>query len=700
MTEQLSELGQAALEYVHAGFGVFPLHAGKKTPMTKHGFKDWTDDPDSVCNVWGKYPNANIGIACGEPSGNIVVIDVDKDDDAGYDGADTLAEWESEHGKLPETACAVTGRGGVHYYYRTDGRELHIDSNPDMHIDVRTDGGFVMAPPSVHPNGNAMYWDLHYEDYPIADADDNVYALIEAIYDHGKPDDADFKKVDASSYTKGGRNNKLFKMACGLMAQSWDDDAIIASIETYNAMSKNPLPDHEVKKLLKSALSKPKGKSAEWYAQHVDGVTDDGGVKMRGRPRKFDHVKVGDKLISDYNACMIDGMPAVQNGKVYELGWRAVNRAIIEVQKDATRANQMEVHHYLRNVAPEISQSPPKLIAFENGVLNIETMELLPFTPDMVIPNIIPHAWNPDAKCEAVDRVFDNISCGDIGMMLNLTEVIGLAMYRSCKFALCPILLGEGSNGKSTYIDMVRKVIGKHNVSALHPRDIGKRFQAGQLVGKLANLGDDISNEYVDGDACASIKAIAAGNEIYTDVKGGDGFTFSPYCLSVFSANKFPRLADTSYGMMRRLFPMGFHADFKASKADFDVNIIDKVTSKEALEYLCVAAVEGLRRVIEQNGMTANEESKQINRTVKLDNSTVLQWVDACEIRPQDVCGRTSNDVHEEYSRWCREHNLKPVGPRGMSSTFKSEWNIKLEHLEHFMIDGKRTARRVFDFSD
>lgn len=671
----MNEMQQAARRLHALGFATLPIKPGTKEPAIAHGVKNATRDDAATDFYYSNHPNYGIGIS----GDGFVIFDFDVKE--GVDGRDALVGWN-----LPDTLCQTTPSGGYHMIYRTT-EEIRPSVNSELAVDVRGWHSYVVCDPTPG-------YCFEDDDIEIADANKAVMAFLK----HVRPEKRKIKPFNAPSHgnvkTKEGqgRNNELFAYGASLQSSARPDEEIEGLMYAYNKGHFDPpLDDAEFQKCVNSVLSTlPKGHSEEVKAQQ----------RGRGRPRKFDHVKVGDTLIDKFNACMIDGMPAVQNGKVYELGWRAVNRAIIEVQKDATRANQMEVHHYLSNVAPEIAQSPPQLIAFENGVLNIDTMELMPFTPDMVIPNIIPHNWNTDARSADVDRVFENISCGDIGMMLNLTEVIGLAMYRSCKFALCPILLGEGSNGKSTYIDMVRKVLGKPNVSALHPRDIGKRFQAGQLVGKLANLGDDISNEYVDGDACASIKAIAAGNEIYTDVKGGDGFTFQPYCLSVFSANKFPRLADTSYGMMRRLFPMGFHADFKASKADFDVNIIEKVTSREALEYLCVIGVEGLKRVIAQNGMTENEESKQINQTVKLDNSTVLQWVDSCELQPKNIIRRTSNDVHSEYSQWCRDHNLKPVGPRSMSAVFKSEWNVTLEHLEHFTVGGKRTAKRVFDYTD
>ncbi|MBQ1449305.1 MAG: bifunctional DNA primase/polymerase, partial [Eggerthellaceae bacterium] len=658
-------------------FAVFPLRAGKKNPMTKHGFKDWTDDPDSVRNVWGKYPNANIGITCGEPSGNIVVIDVDKDDEAGYDGAESLDEWELEHGRLPETACAVTGRGGIHYYYRTDGRELHPDTNDKLHIDVRTDGSYVMAAPSVHPNGNAMYWDLHYEDYPIADANDTVYALIDAIYDHGNRN-GESPKVNASEFKKGGRNNQLYKMACSLMAQSWDDDAIIASIETYNKMSKNPLPDSEVKKLLKSALSKPKGKSEQWYKEHIENPNGNGGEgETRGRPRKFNHAKVAKQLIADNGACFVDGMPAIRNGKLYEIGWKAVSREIIKIQEDATRTNQKEVQHYLQVMAEQKRQSPPELIAFKNGVLDIHTMELRDYSDDDVIPNIIPHDWDADAECQTVDNVLLKMACGESDILESLMEVMGVCMYRSSEFTQSAILLGEGSNGKSTYIRMLQALLGKENISSLDMSMLGKQFHTGQLAGKLANLGDDISNEFQRGDLLSVFKKVVDGNRVYADVKGVEGFEFEPYATLVFSANEFPRLADYTDGMLRRIFPIEFNAKFSKTDADYDPRISRKITTKKACQRMAVLGVMGLHQVIENNGFTPNAASSKRVEEIKADNNTVLSWALESQWTTETLDGAVSITLYQQYKQWCDESGFQAVSRTKFSRQINKEFSMK-----------------------
>lgn len=690
MAEQLSELGRAALDYVDAGFGVFPLHAGSKTPMTKHGFKDWTDDPESVRAVWGKYPNANIGIACGEPSGNLVVIDVDRDEDEGYDGQDSLDEWERAHGKLPETACAVTGRGGVHYYYRTDGRRLHPDSNRELHIDVRTDGGFVMAAPSVHPNGNAMYWDLHYDDYPIADADENVYALIERIYDHGDGGGG-YSKVDAAEFKKGGRNRQLYKMACGLMSQSWDDDAIIASIETYNRMAKEPLPDHEVDKLLRSALKLPKGKSEEFYRGEL---SPEGGE----RARTANHVGVAIKLLDEYSACYLDGAPAVFDGLSYRIGWHEVERAVLREWPNSKDRDRKEVVKYLDLTMPRESQSPARYIGFNNGVLDVETMELLSFSPEFRIPNVIPHDWNPDARSEVFDRTMRNIACNDPFIESNLMEFLGLCMYRSGKFAFAAVLLGRqgktAANGKSTYIDMIRRVLGEDNYSSLSLRALGDRFNQQYLSGKLANLGDDISSEFTDGSSLEVFKKAVAGSKISTDVKNSKGYEFTPYCTMVFSANKFPKMEKLDDGTLRRLFPIRFNAHFDKSDPDFDPDIGEKLAEETAVEAAIVRGVWGLRRVMEQRSPTENDESRLMLHDIETDNSTILQWVEDEFVERDWLEGRETRDAYRRYDQWCGESGVRrPYGKKEFSQTLCDKFGFRIKNTS-------RDGRSVRVFAD
>lgn len=265
-------LAEAAERYASMGWAVFPLRPRGKEPRTKNGVKDACADVEQVRAFWARYPDSNIGIAMGEPSGGIVAIDADVDPEAGKDGVDTISEWERAHGELPETACSLTGRDGYHMLYRMEGVRNSV--NADAAVDIRSTGGYIVAPPSVHPNGRSYAWECDPSEYPVADADDNVRAFVASVQPaHG----ARSERVSAKDAPKeGGRNDALYRMACSLQAQEWDDDAIAHAIRTYNAdRCEPPLPAAEVDRLIESALSKPKGRSAALSRQADESAGED-----------------------------------------------------------------------------------------------------------------------------------------------------------------------------------------------------------------------------------------------------------------------------------------------------------------------------------------------------------------------------------------------------------------------------------------
>ena len=160
---------QAAVQYIKMGLAVFPLEERGKRPKTRNGFKDATTDAAQVKAWWQQWPNANIGIATGKRSGGIVVIDLDIDEDKGIDGYHTLEDWQRENGYFPDTWTAITGRGGYHLYFRSDA-EVRNRAGIIDGVDVRGEGGYVVAPPSIHSNGNRYEWEYDLTPHPAAPA--------------------------------------------------------------------------------------------------------------------------------------------------------------------------------------------------------------------------------------------------------------------------------------------------------------------------------------------------------------------------------------------------------------------------------------------------------------------------------------------------------------------------------------------------
>ena len=243
----------AALDYAEHGFAVFPLVAQGKEPATEHGLKDATTDPDKIREMFQKRPFSNIGMACGSQSNGVLVVDIDIDDETGKDGIRSLKEWEHEHGALPDTAMTLTGRGGNHYLYRSTGPTRSRIACKEG-IDIRADGAYIVLPPSIHPNGTQYTWEYELSDYGIVDANQSVIDLMNEGIEPGTT----FKVPE--KIPAGERNDTLYKLACSMQARGNGDDAILAAVNAENASRcEPPLSDDEVRQIVNSALSKPKG---------------------------------------------------------------------------------------------------------------------------------------------------------------------------------------------------------------------------------------------------------------------------------------------------------------------------------------------------------------------------------------------------------------------------------------------------------
>lgn len=254
----------AALEYAARGWAVFPLAEGTKIPCIQGGFTQATTDEEQIRLFWAARPNCNIGIATGGMSNGLVVVDVDLDNDKGEDGYVALKAWEAEHGELQEGACASTPRGGMHLYFTSD-EPFSCSTNQEEGIDVRADGGFVVAPPSVRDDGRRYEWDLHPDDYGVPLMDSNTKAFVRNM----QRNQSDGRKFELPDRIKDGeRNDTLFRYACSLQAHSVPDDVIVASVlGVNNSLCDHPLDTVECEKLVSSALSKRKGPSEEVSAK-------------------------------------------------------------------------------------------------------------------------------------------------------------------------------------------------------------------------------------------------------------------------------------------------------------------------------------------------------------------------------------------------------------------------------------------------
>lgn len=234
----VDRMSRAPLAYAERfQFAVFPCHwirsalcscggpacgSPGKHPLTKNGLKDATKEAAQIRAWWKRWPDANIGIATGAVSG-IVVLDIDPR----HGGDESLAVLEAEHGKLPDTPVALTGGGGLHIYFRHPGAVVANSAGRiGPGIDVRGNGGYVIAPRSIHQSGNRYLWEVssRIDELPLAKPLGWLLELLlgtgNALETHANGNGTYCAMPDLErllvGVPEGDRDSQLFRLACYL----------------------------------------------------------------------------------------------------------------------------------------------------------------------------------------------------------------------------------------------------------------------------------------------------------------------------------------------------------------------------------------------------------------------------------------------------------------------------------------------------
>lgn len=247
----------AALEYARAGFQVFPVRQSK-APYIEGGLKNASSDPEQIRAWWTKWPYANIGIATGNASHGLVVIDLDVDKEKGVDGRESLRSWEAQHGVLPATLCSITGRGGNHLLYYSMQR-VRNRTGVLPGVDVRGDGGYIVAPPSIHANGQRYQWceNCSIRDLldGIAQADQLVMQLIAFDQRIQDPEYVSNGVQYDQVIPSGQRTEKLVSFIGMLRERSTPEDVIAGSVRLMNAKCcQPPLSEKELQREVLPAI--------------------------------------------------------------------------------------------------------------------------------------------------------------------------------------------------------------------------------------------------------------------------------------------------------------------------------------------------------------------------------------------------------------------------------------------------------------
>jgi putative DNA primase/helicase len=317
------------------------------------------------------------------------------------------------------------------------------------------------------------------------------------------------------------------------------------------------------------------------------------------------------------------------------------------------------------------------------------TDRLQEFTPDLVITNQIPWNYDCNAYSEICDKTLNKLAVNDNTIRSLIEECVGYCFFRRNELSCSFFLTGEKSNGKSTFLQMLQDVLGVGNVSALGLDELDERFSVSTMFGKLANIGDDISDEFLHGKSIAHFKKIVSGNMIKAENKGQDIYFYKPIVKLIFSANQIPRMKDRTGAVLRRMVIIPFLATFSKTDPDYDPYITWKLKDEEVMMYLVKIGVEGLKRVIENAGFThcdaADRELEEYNEF----NNPVLLFAD--EVEECEIFNQETKLVYSAYELFCGENGFQPLGQIAFSREIKKRLNCKIVDKK---VNGKKV--RVF----
>ena len=462
-------------------------------------------------------------------------------------------------------------------------------------------------------------------------------------------------KVDFTTLSEGdGRNQELFNYILTLQSAELTNDDIKTTITLLNKyILPESLDDTELNKILRDeSFNKP--------------VFFDN--------KGFRHDLMGRYLIKNHHVILLNDNLHIYDEGIYTAGKYMIGRKLQELLGNIKINQRREVISYLENVAPIVTETADaKYIVFNNGLYNIETDTLEEFRPDVIITNKIPHNYNPDAYNEDMDVVLDRLSCNDDDIRDLLEEMAGYCMFRRNELRKAFILIGDKANGKSTYLDCISYMVGEENTSALDLKELGDRFRTANLYGKLINAGDDIGDEFI---ADASIfKKVVSGDRITAEFKGQTPFDFVNYAKFIFSANNIPRIKDKTGAVLDRLIIIPFNATFTRNSPDYDPYIKDKLKTESAMEYLIMLGLDGLKRVLNNNGFSHSDKvAEELDKYNEQNNPIVGYFKDVnLEI---DILNQPTKDVYLNYKLYCNDNNYTPIAKNQFSRVLAKDFNI------------------------
>jgi putative DNA primase/helicase len=322
-----------------------------------------------------------------------------------------------------------------------------------------------------------------------------------------------------------------------------------------------------------------------------------------------------------------------ENGVYKPSGEGFIKRRVKSIVENSTKPEQWgkkkveEVVEFVTVDAHLLSDRPPlDVVNVVNGLVNMNARTLLPHSPDHLSSIQLPVIFDPAARCPAWDKFIGEVFPGDTEAIA--WEIPAWLMTPDTSIQKAVLLLGDGANGKSTYLSAVLAFLGRRNASAvsLHRLEQDK-FAVARLVGRLANICPDLPSN--DLASTSVFKAITGGDFLVAERKFHDSFEFLPYARLVFSANHPPKSQDASAAFFRRWVVVPFERVFpENASGTLPRGQLDAMLSDPGeLSGVLNKALDALAS-IREHGLSESESTRRAASDFRQTTDPLAVWLD------------------------------------------------------------------------
>lgn len=302
-------------------------------------------------------------------------------------------------------------------------------------------------------------------------------------------------------------------------------------------------------------------------------------------------------------------------------------------------------------------------INLKNGVLDIDTMELLPHSPAYGFLQVLPYDYNAEAKAPRFEKMLEKVTGGNENSQKILMEYIAYILEdEECWTQKALMLVGDGANGKSTLANVITSLVGQENCTAFSMTSFKRPHTLSSIYGKLLNISEETQKEAIKDPEI--FKSLTSGGQITDREVYKKSVTWNNKTKLLFMCNDLPDSSDPSHGFYRRLIIIPFDQVFSSSDPDFDPFLDAKLRSE--LSGIFNVVMKGLKRLKNQRGFTENTTNLNVIEDYREAQDDVYRWYkNNLKILPvkdpdQNVYVKKS-DLYENYREMMGYEGIKGI---------------------------------------